>query len=199
MDFLLTNILQYDRALFVKINQVWVHPWLDVVMPIITDLHKNPVVKMAIIPVLLAYWIYRQRMRAVKTIVLGVTVDGQISNRPDRNLEDETALSQAFKEGTVEVTLTPDGPLLDGTIGQAVTSFTPVAALRLGGNWRQRVIRNIPLGVYTATARLVLPNGQARALRLRDDIRPTAHWQPSLSVTWKPGRDSSIPEQDRCS
>ncbi len=72
MDFLLTNILQYDRALFVQINQVWVHPWLDVVMPIITDLHKNPVVKMAIIPVLLAYWIYRQRMRAVKTIVLGV-------------------------------------------------------------------------------------------------------------------------------
>ena len=121
-----------------------------------------------------------------------VTLDGQVSSKPDVIFEDATALSQAFKEGSVEVTLTPDGPLLDGTTGLTITSSTPVGALRLGGNWRLRVIRNIPLGVYTATARLVLPSGEAHALRVRGDIRSTSHWQPSLSVTWTPWRNSGL-------
>ena len=128
-----------------------------------------------------------------------LTLDGQVSAKPDSILEDQTALSQAFKEGSVEVTLTPDGPLLDGTIGQPVTSSTPVAALKLGGNWRQRVIRDIPLGVYTATARLVLPGGETRPLRVRRDIRSTSHWERSLTVTWTPWgnsgtRDSGMPD-----
>ena len=115
-----------------------------------------------------------------------INMDGALSNKPDINSEDETALTRAFPQGSVELTLAPSGPLLDGSTGQTQRFVIPDAAFKLGGDWHQRILRSIPLGVYTATARLLLPGGESRPLRIKDDIRTTIPWQSALTVTWVP-------------
>ena len=117
-----------------------------------------------------------------------ITVDAATSGKPDANSEDETALTNASPQGTVELTLTPSAPLIDGSIGKPVRFLTPVAASKLGGNWRLCMRRGIPLGNYTATARLLLPDGESRALRIKDDIRTQIPWQSSIAVTFAPIR-----------
>ena len=121
-----------------------------------------------------------------------VNLDGFFSSKPGVGYEDATSLSQAFKEGNVEVTLTPDGPLLDGSIGQPIVSSTPVAAFKLGGNWKLRMIRNVPLGIYTATARIVLPGGESRPLVMRPDIRSATQRTPGLSLNFAPSRFTGL-------
>jgi hypothetical protein len=54
------------------------------------------------------------------------------------------------------------------------------------------MIRSIPIGVYTATARLVLPGGHTRQLNLREDTRPQFSWLPSLTVTWTMSRNTGL-------
>ena len=110
--------------------------------------------------------------------------DGTVSGKQGVNYEDETSLTRAFPAGSVEITLTPQGPLLDGSMGRTIRDTVTVADFQLGGNWRHRYLRNIPLGVYTATARLVLAGGETRPLHIRADIRSSFAWQPSLRVTW---------------
>jgi hypothetical protein len=56
----------------------------------------------------------------------------------------------------IEVTLVPDGPLVDGSAGSTVT--LPV------GNWNSYEIGNIPLGRYTVSADYAPPNGAKSAL-----------------------------------
>ena len=123
-------------------------------------------------------------------------LDGTVSQKEGRNFEDETSFSRALTEGDVEVTLTPEGRLLDGSTGRTIRTLVPVAVFKLGGNWHSRYLRNIPLGVYTATARLVLPGGETRPLKVRGDIRPSFPWVPSLTVTWIPAAYAgSLPDQ----
>lgn len=72
------------------------------------------------------------------------------------NLEDKTSLSQLYPpDSQLEITLKPQGPLIDGSTGTAITE-----RLRLGdqGLWMFG-IRNIPIGIYTATTKVITPDG----------------------------------------
>jgi hypothetical protein len=115
-----------------------------------------------------------------------LNLDGSTSNKDDSTQEDETALTRAFPMGIIELTLTPTGPLLDGSTGQPVHFSAPTKAFVLGGDSSLRVLRGIPIGAYTATARLVLPGGDSRPLRIKDDIFRDKVWHSSIPVTWVP-------------
>jgi undecaprenyl-diphosphatase len=58
-----------DLALFHRINEVWTHRWLDAFFPWLTDLDRNGVVLWGALPVVLAWWLYVRRGRAVKVIL----------------------------------------------------------------------------------------------------------------------------------
>jgi hypothetical protein len=67
------------------------------------------------------------------------------------------------KEGVVELTLTPTGPLIDGSTGK------PVAVKLDLANWQgymDRVTRGIPIGKYAATAKWTNAKGESKPLRV---------------------------------
>lgn len=114
---------------------------------------------------------------------------------------------------TVRLTLTPTGPLIDGTQGQVLTFDIPVgpqlpdypygtAANRLpdypdGGGGRtvlgtiwqyhSKEFNDIPLGTYSLTATAVLPNGSTQAMKLGLDYNDVNH--ASLPITFSPWED----------
>lgn len=73
MRGLLDFFSSIDHALFKLINSSWTHPWLDSFFPWLTDLDKNKVFLFGALPVVLAWWGYKQRGRAVK-IILGMAL-----------------------------------------------------------------------------------------------------------------------------
>lgn len=77
---------------------------------------------------------------------------------------------------TIRLALTPDGPLLDGSAGAAVTQDLAPDTLT------QAVLRDIPLGDYTATATLIEAGGQATPLRVATR-RPGVFETPSPGAT----------------
>jgi hypothetical protein len=66
-------------------------------------------------------------------------------------------------DATVTLTLTPDGPLIDGSTGKPVV-------LKLRGadihGYMDRITRGIPIGRYKATATATLADGSAKPLRV---------------------------------
>ena len=71
-------------------------------------------------------------------------------------IEDATSLSQSYpKDSQLEISLKPTSALIDGSQGKPI-----VQRLRLGddGQWKFGV-RNIPVGIYTATAAVIPPGG----------------------------------------
>lgn len=71
----MTTILDLDRALFMKINLDWTNRAFDWFFPRITDLHSNPYTLAVVLP-LLAFWVYRQRGRAARWLLLGLVCIG---------------------------------------------------------------------------------------------------------------------------
>ncbi|MBI4676223.1 MAG: phosphatase PAP2 family protein [Elusimicrobia bacterium] len=65
-----------DQALFEKINLSWTHPWLDAFFPWLTDLDRSRVFVFGALPVILAWWIYKHRGRAVKILLAMVLAVG---------------------------------------------------------------------------------------------------------------------------
>ena len=53
-----------DESLLHYINVVWTHPWLDVLFPAITDLHKQLWFQIIIIPLMLGIFISRYQWRS---------------------------------------------------------------------------------------------------------------------------------------
>lgn len=51
------SVLRLDRELFTFINSTMSHPWLDLVLPTVTDLHKNPIFTLLIISLLLGTFV----------------------------------------------------------------------------------------------------------------------------------------------
>lgn len=76
-----------------------------------------------------------------------------------------------FLVDDVELTLTPEGPLIDGSTGQAIVQ-KPV-----GGE-----INDVPIGRYTVTGRYLEPGGAARPLLIAPD--GTDNFQPAQSLTF---------------
>lgn len=79
------------------------------------------------------------------------------------SVSDRLKLADGF---TLEVTLTPDGPLIDGSAGQPVTFKHQYAKGTLNFNpENQRTFIDIPLGKYTATVKAINADGSTRNLR----------------------------------
>jgi undecaprenyl-diphosphatase len=64
----LGSLIGFDHSLFQKINLDWTNPFFDRLFPAITDLHKDPRALLVVIP-LLALWIWKDRVRALKWIL----------------------------------------------------------------------------------------------------------------------------------
>ena len=58
-----------DYALFHRVNEVWTNRWFDSFFPWLTDLDRNRVALWGALPVVLAWWLYVRRGRAVKVIL----------------------------------------------------------------------------------------------------------------------------------
>lgn len=66
-------------------------------------------------------------------------------------------------DATVELTLTPDGALIDGSEGKPVVLTIRGADI---SGYMDRITRGIPIGRYKATAKATLPDGTSRPLRV---------------------------------
>lgn len=62
-------LIQWDHALFAAINSSWTHPFLDWLMPWITDLHKVWFVSLVLLPITLGLWMWRTRGQSAKIIL----------------------------------------------------------------------------------------------------------------------------------
>ncbi len=62
---LLGRLIAEDHQWFYKINAVWTAGWLDQIMPVITDLHKEWWFSLVLAPLILIIWIYKGRLHAV--------------------------------------------------------------------------------------------------------------------------------------
>jgi undecaprenyl-diphosphatase len=66
----LNKIIELDQQLFHYINTTMTDPFWNKIAPVLTDLHKQPLVMTAVFPLALAIWFWYQRGRAVKTLFL---------------------------------------------------------------------------------------------------------------------------------
>jgi hypothetical protein len=69
---------------------------------------------------------------------------------------------------TVEVTLTPQGPLIDGSTGRTIILRNKATSAYSGFQ-----VNNVPVGRYTISAKLI-HDGQTENLRLKENIRRDA-------------------------
>lgn len=64
-----------DHFLFRQINQVWTSPWLDRLMPVLTDPHKVPLFVWGVAPAAVAVWLFAKRGRGLAILVgLALTI-----------------------------------------------------------------------------------------------------------------------------
>lgn len=84
-------------------------------------------------------------------------------------------------ESTVEVTLTPDGPLIDGSQGKPVVLKSKPSDIH---NYMDRLTRGIPIARYKATAREITADGQTKPLRVvrYDSFKRTKPIGPDSSI-----------------
>ncbi|MCM2281565.1 MAG: phosphatase PAP2 family protein [Bdellovibrionaceae bacterium] len=66
----MNSLIAFDHTLFEKINGAWTHPFLDTVMPVLTDLHRAGPWPYVLATLVLLFWLYKSRARAAKTLVL---------------------------------------------------------------------------------------------------------------------------------
>jgi len=113
-----------------------------------------------------------------------------------------TPLRNAFPPASrVQVTLTPAGPMVDGTPGQVIVADQPLS----GDGKFTFDIRGIYPGTYTSTARLTTPDGRNVPLRmslteaqhiLGDATAPdriVMAWKTSVPVDFLPSEDGARP------
>ncbi len=77
-----------------------------------------------------------------------------------------------FEMDQVEFTLTPDGPLIDGSAGKPLKRFVTGPA-----------IQDVPIGRYRVTARYVPKGGPAQAMLLLP--RDADDWRSSVTITFR--------------
>lgn len=68
-----SHLLEIDYTIFRWINTQLANSFFDQVVPIITDLHKQWWFAKIIFPLLIIYWIYRQRAKALR-VILGLSL-----------------------------------------------------------------------------------------------------------------------------
>ena len=72
---LIALLRTFDHDLFYKINTLWSNPLFDMYFPNITDLHRSPV-GLALMAAAVLVWIFRQRARAAKGLLILVIAVG---------------------------------------------------------------------------------------------------------------------------
>ncbi|QDK43797.1 phosphatase PAP2 family protein [Bdellovibrio sp. ZAP7] len=81
---MLDFILNLDKRLFLLINSDWTAPWADLFFPFITDLHKKNPVKLIMLPLIIALFIWRRGWKKGCTIfimaVLSVSLSDGVGN-----------------------------------------------------------------------------------------------------------------------
>jgi hypothetical protein len=105
------------------------------------------------------------------------------------------ALRDAYpRESQIAVTLTPQGPLVDGSKGQPITAKLPLGN---DGRWTF-CLRGVPPGIYSASAVLTTPASETVPLRVSPTPAKTilkgagqydktvVDWQPSTIVDFLP-------------
>ena len=75
---------------------------------------------------------------------------GQRISVSDWDVTGPTLRGDEFKDGTLTFTLTPQGPLLDGSTGQTVTRQLPVSALGTEAAY----LLDVPIGTYSVQAQV---------------------------------------------
>jgi hypothetical protein len=101
-----------------------------------------------------------------------------VPNDPDPFITGAANGPNALPEGTrIQLTLTPQGPLLDGSAGRPLVWDMQVR--NTGRNAYSTTLKDIPLGTYTAQARVTTPDGNtftppltARIVLVNDISRP---------------------------
>ncbi|WP_181392103.1 carboxypeptidase-like regulatory domain-containing protein [Deinococcus irradiatisoli] len=113
---------------------------------------------------------------------------------------DYTALTPGAAPGgsQITVTLTPTGPLVDGSAGKPVVFSFPASPLRpdypagssggrlvLGQDWpyQAKNMNDIPLGTYTLTVTARLPDGRTQPLKLGLKDNDVEHTQLPIAFT----------------
>lgn len=102
----------------------------------------------------------------------------------------DSSLRYAFPaESTIAVTLTPQGSLVDGSKGQTITQ-----TVRLGDAAHYNFyLRNIPIGIYSASATLTTPAGEKKSLRGKVYEEGTAlrdlDWEQTVTISF-PAKDA---------
>ncbi len=79
----LHELSRFDNLLLSKINRDWTHPWLDKVLPVVTDLHKEPAFLITA-AVGLGIWLWRERggaLRVLFGLALAIALTDAVSHR----------------------------------------------------------------------------------------------------------------------
>jgi hypothetical protein len=92
-----------------------------------------------------------------------------------QDINSTKALSNPPAGSIIEFTLTPVGPLIDGSKGKVITRKKKLAKSLMDLNPKQedRLVFDIPIGKYKITAKVTEPNKKPRALRMATRYTPT--------------------------
>lgn len=96
----------------------------------------------------------------------------------------------AHAGATIEVTLTPRGPLLDGTTGQPQTLKFDIDSV-LGPGHRSRYYQNIALGCYTVSAVITEASGARARLNLEPELN-LGNGRETIDIIMETGKYLSL-------
>lgn len=117
-----------DHLLLAKINGAWSHPWLDAVLPVLTDLHKVKPLVFGAAPVALAWWLWSTRgqaWRVLAAIALAVALGDMVSHRVVKRV---FTRSRPTKAGIAVVLRTPQHHGYSFPSNHATNMFAAAAA-----------------------------------------------------------------------
>jgi len=113
----------------------------------------------------------------------GMNTYDAADNSPGRHHGGRILLKEesVFPKGsTIQITLAPQGPLIDGSQGQTLSlrATAPVPRRGLGA------LLDIPIGRYTVTTELILPDGRTQPVRvIVQPVFGTARAAPAATAT----------------
>ena len=106
------------------------------------------------------------------------TSGGGTINFSDASTDLFDCLNTRYAKGTkIDVTLTPTGPLIDGSKGKILRYQFPVEKLNLA-SWG---FGSVPIGAYKATVTATTPDGKKKALKIG---RNMADLHETIEFSW---------------
>ncbi|RYY08428.1 MAG: hypothetical protein EOO04_40040 [Chitinophagaceae bacterium] len=88
----------------------------------------------------------------------------------------------------IEFTLKPDGPLVDGSVGQTIVAKATDFPSRISGLYMNSGLRDIPVGRYQVSARHIPVNGSPKVLKIKQ--RGHTSFQSSLPLIMEKASNS---------